>query len=365
MKKNLHLVPGINAGGIERVIERYISNYENMHHPMVDQVFIKHDIVDGLLTKKFREKGFKVYTIKSKSDNILFFTINFIKILLIERPSSIHIHQNFSSWFPLIISYLLRIKIRVIHSHQYYSKQKTITKILNKIYSISWIFATHKLACSKEAGQWMYGKNKFTILPNSMNINKFKFNHEIRNSLREKYKLNNKFVVGHIGRYSTQKNHFFLIDVFNSLLKNDKPNSHLIIVGEGEKETEIKNYVKKLKISNFVSFLEPRNDIYKFYNAFDVFFLPSLWEGLGIVAIESQINGLTTVVSDILPKALEKSENLRKISLESDINTWSNSLFLNINQKRAESFSHFVRSEFDSIESDTKKLYEIYLGHTI
>ncbi len=365
MKKNLHLVPGIDGGGIERVLERYISILEKMNLKGVDQVFIKHDIIDGLLTKKFKEKGFNVYTIKSKRKNIISFTLNFIRILKKEGPSSVHIHLNYASWYPLLISYFIGIKTRIIHSHQYYPNEKIITKIFNKIFSFIWIFATHKLACSNEAGRWMYGKSKFIILPNSMVINDFKFNTNFRKSIRNKFNLSDKFVVGHIGRYSLQKNQIFLLDVFNRLLKINQLNAHLFIIGHGEKEMEIKNYVEELKISKFVTFLKPRNDINKFYNAFDVFFLPSLFEGLGIVAVESQINGLTTVVSDILPKDLEVTQNLRKISLESSLEEWANALYLNTNIKRKTSYKYFLETKFNSINDYAKKLYEIYLNQPI
>ena len=153
------------------------------------------------------------------------------------------------------------------------------------------------MCCSELAGRWLFGdkaydSGKVYLLNNAIDLDKFKYNESLRKEKRKELGIGeDTLVIGHIGRFVAQKNHTFLIDIFNELHKKNH-NSLLLLVGQGPLKEEIENKVKELKLNDSVRFLGQRNDANELYQAFDVFCLPSLYEGLPVVGVEAQATGL-------------------------------------------------------------------------
>ena len=151
-------------------------------------------------------------------------------------------------------------------------------------------------------------------MPNHISYEEFKFDFELRNELRKQYKVEDKFVIGMIGRLEIEKNHIYILKQLNKLIFFNNF-IHLFIIGSGNLNKKLLKYVKKNHLQDYVSILESRSDIFKYYSLFDIFLLPSIYEGFGIVGLEAQVNGLKTLCSTNVPKDIKVSNKIEFIKL--------------------------------------------------
>lgn len=286
------------------------------------------------------------------------FLKEFKKLCLKEKFDIVHSNVNLLSVFPLYAAKKAKIKVRIAHSHSTSNKKEWKKNIFKNILKpFSKIFATDYFACSELAGRYQFGNKTFdkglvTIINNAIEVDKFKFNEKVRKKIRKEFDINDStLVVGHIGRFVDQKNHTFLIDIFNEVQK-EKEDSILLLAGEGPLQDMIKEKVKSLELEDKVLFLGQRSDAKDLYQGMDVFVLPSLYEGLGMVAIEAQVSGLPCVVSTEVPLEVEVSNNV--IFLKFD-DVWKNDI-INVD---------LLRKSFDiidyKIEICVNKLESFYL----
>ena len=218
--------------------------------------------------------------------------------------------------------------------------------------------STHNLACSIDAGKWLYGDHNFVVFKNAIDTEKFSFNQMSRTTLRDKLSIeNDDIIVGHVGRFDTQKNHDFLIDVFAVLVDCNK-RFKLALIGEGKLKKNIVEKVKQYNIENNVMFLGQKEDVYLYYNLFDMFVLPSLFEGLGIVAIEAQNNGLPCVLSDRVPCEAVLTDSTYRIRLDKAL--WVDKI-TSIDLKRNKKGCEEVKKEGYDIKTEAHRLEDYYL----
>lgn len=268
----------------------------------------------------------------------------------------VHCHVYNSGAFILHVAKKYGVKNRILHSHATVSSDKVINRIINSfLIPIARKNATHYFACSDLAGKFLFKNSKFTVINNAINIEQYKFNLSERKRIRKELNIENDFVIGNIGRLCKQKNQLFLFKVFLELNK-DNINSKLLIIGNGVLEKKLKEFVIKNNMCEKVLFLGARNDVEKMYNAMDVFCLPSLYEGLPVVGVEAQCNGLPCVFSDSITKEVRINDNVIFIDLKDEISNWKNAILKN---KMRESLS-VEKNKFD-INIECKKLEEIYL----
>lgn len=306
-KKILEITGSLNCAGIETLLVNVLKKIDRSKFN-IDFLVVadkKYFYTDDVL-----KCGSKIYTYPFKKVYkflIPFFFLKEIFVLLQNKYDAVHCHFYFSSGIVLFLAWLCGVKKRIVHSHtereMFAPKifKKLFTKIMQKIIDV---FATEKIACSQNAGIALYGeKTDFKIVNNGIDVEQFKFDSQIRENTRKKLNTEDSFVLGHIGRFVELKNHDFIIDIFNEILKH-KNNSVLLLVGEGPLEREIKEKVKILKIEDKVKFLGVRNDVNEIYQAMDAFLLPSSFEGLPVVGIEAQTAGLPCFFSDKISKEL-------------------------------------------------------------
>ena len=163
------------------------------------------------------------------------------------------------------------------------------------------------------------------ILPNAIDPERFKFSEVSRKEIRKRYGIkDDDFVIGHVGRFYPQKNHDFLIDVFYEIRKQ-RANAKLLLLGDGPLQDKIRQKINSLGIADSVIFAGLQKDPAPFYSAMDVFCFPSLWEGLGIVLLEAQYNGLPCVVSEVIPKEVLISNFLTYTTFDAD--EWKRNTF--------------------------------------
>jgi glycosyltransferase involved in cell wall biosynthesis len=210
----------------------------------------------------------------------------------------------------------------------------------------------------------MFGKRmtkykKVIIIANGVDTQKFTFDEKVRNNYRSLMKLEDKFVIGHIGRFAYVKNHDFLIDIFSEIIKLN-PESVLLLIGQGDLEREIRDKVERLGLAYCVRFLGVRNDVHKLLQAMDVFLLPSLYEGLPVVGVEAQASGLSMVVSDAVTEEAKVLNSFAFMSLKQSAEEWAQTILKYRNgYERRNTLDEIIGAGFDAtrVADELEKFY--------
>lgn len=318
---NVMIIPtnGFGLDGISSCIMNYYRGFD--HRVIKVSLIVPKIICEENIFYKLEEEFIKnkdsVYKLERKY--ILKYIVSIINIIKKNNINIIHIHGSSSLMtIELIAAFLAGVKVRIVHSHNTTCEHKIIHKLLITPFNI---LSTHRLACGKEAGEWLFNRKEFRVLKNGINIEKFRLNKENRELLREKYQLNGKCVIGHVGGFNEQKNQKFLIDVFNEL---KKLNSHykLICIGDGHTKSEIEKYIKDLELKDIL-LLGRRDDVSELLDMVDIMILPSLYEGLPVVAIEWQAKGIPSYVSDNITKEIAFSDHVKFLNLNLGAKKWA------------------------------------------
>lgn len=271
----------------------------------------------------------------------------------------IHCHAPNFGAIVMPIAKKYGIKVRITHSHVNKSGETFIKNIRNYVMSLVCVyFSNYYFACSTSAAEMLFKNKEYIVINNAIDLEKFKFSNKKRKELRKKLNIDNKFVIGEFGRLCSQKNQFFILKIFNEYL-NKNQNSILLLAGDGPLETSLKMKVEEMGLSNKVIFLGSVNNIYDYYNVLDFFVLPSTYEGLGIVLIEAQANGLHCLASNkVIPPEAKVSKLLEFVSLDKSPKEWSNKI---IECERVNIIKEIEENGFD-IKQESNKLFELYLN---
>ena len=233
--------------------------------------------------------------------------------------------------YPLLVAKYVGIPMRVLHSHNTGDEKRSLLRfVLSKINMyLANTSLTHRWACSRLAGNWMFGNHEFTVIHDAVDLSKFYYDEKTREDVRKELKLDDYYIIGNVARFSYQKNHEFLINLFREWVKIC-PKSKLLLVGSSTGNAEHNDYywnlahdlVERYSLKDKVIFLGMREDVARLYQAMDCMILPSRFEGLSMVAIESQAASLPFLCSDVLPEEANISENFHMLSLKKDIKEW-------------------------------------------
>ena len=219
-------------------------------------------------------------------------------------------------------------------------------------------------ACSMKAAAFVYGEHNLgnvKILKNGIRVHDYQFDEQKRINVRKKYSINNSdFVIGHVGRFSPEKNHRFLVHVFHELLKKE-PNSRLMLVGSGVYMKQIENLVDELGIATHVVFVGYQEDVASFLQAMDVFCFPSKHEAFGMAALEAQASGLPAVVSDVLPPEIKQTDCVTFLSLEQTEADWADALLKYRHHYRKDQTESILKSGYD-IDSTASQVRDLYFS---
>ncbi len=316
-------------GGVDAVIMNY---YRNIDRSKVQFDFIVDSDSKFIPRDEIESLGGRIYIVPPYQ-KLGKYIPALIKLFKQNKYQIVHSNINTLSVFPLFAAKKAGVPIRIAHSHSTAAKGETKKNILKYILRpFSKVFATHYVACSEYAGEWLFGKKamesgKVTIFNNAIDLNKFKFDENVRNEVRKELGIEDKFVIGHVGRLCFQKNQEFLIDIFEEVHRRD-PNSVLLLIGDGEDREKIENRIKDI---HGVFLLGNRNDVDRMYQAMDVFIFPSKYEGLGNVVVEAQVCGVPVIVSDNVPEVVRISDGVVFLSLSADIKIWAEKALNNVN----------------------------------
>lgn len=226
-------------------------------------------------------------------------------------------------------------------------KEKTINAILRPVLNLA---ANVKLAPSMLAAEFTFGKyhahRDVHLIHNGVDLDIFRFDYEHRRNIREEFSLQDKLVVGHIGRFHKQKNHRFLLDVFQEI-HNQQPNAVLLLVGTGELEDQLRKQVNALSLDNSVIFTGQRFDIPQLLSAMDVFVFPSFHEGMPNTVIEAQATGLPCVIADTITKEANITGLVQYLSLEQPPEIWADMALSVLAEERVDTSSSFLAQGYD------------------
>jgi glycosyltransferase EpsF len=358
-----HIMGKMMSGGVESVVMNY---YRHINRELVQFDFIIDEDSTIVPYDEIESFSGKIHKIPPYQKPIIYHKA-LVKLFQEYNYSIVHSHINSMSVFPLFAAKCAKVPVRIAHSHSTAGKGEFIKNIIKyTLRPFAKIFPTHYCACSEHAGRWLFGNKlydsgKVMLVRNAIDISKFTFDPQIRQVMRVELDIADKFVIIHVGRFMKQKNHSFLIDIFSQICKHDN-NSILLLVGEGELEHKIRDKVERLGITKHVLFLGVRNDVDRLLQAADVFVLPSLYEGLSIVAIEAQATGLWVVASEEIPKEAKISEVITYISLSQPPEKWAETIITSSKQyNRATPTQNIYKSGYD-ICYETEALKDYYMS---
>lgn len=311
--------------------------------------------------QRVKQSGCKVISIPYRKTNIIKYFFFLYRYLVKEKIDIIHVHGSSAIMsIELIAARLAGCKVRIAHSHNTTCEHQRIDKFLRPFFNIAY---TEAFACGYEAGKWMFGNRNFIVIPNGRDIKRYEYNAINRINFREKLKVpSDALVVGHVGRFNVQKNHEYLIRIFEELYANNK-NVYLVLVGTGEKIDEIRNRVEKSMVRNNVIFTGEINNVSEYLSAFDVMLLPSLYEGLPMVVIEWQIAGLPCIVSDTVTNECAITPLVKFKSLKDSPAEWARDIqgiALSDRNSNKETIFNSIRKAGYDIKLGAKKLRELY-----
>lgn len=363
---------GEKFGGVSSMIYNIYQN--------IDQNLIQFDFVAPSTTsfEIFREEieksGGRIIELKSTGfflkRKIQFFH-RFYKLLKTNQYDVIHCNSG-SVFFNLqvaTIAKICKIKKIIVHSHNAGNDNRIKITAGNNIKWLLPYVTTDFFSCSMKASEFMFPEkilndHKHLIIKNGVEIDRFKFNQNVREEIRSLFNLDKDLTILHVGRFTNQKNHEKLIEIFNEIQKINK-SSKLLLVGEGELESTIKQKVIDLSLVEKVLFLGFRQDIPNLMSASDIFLLPSKYEGLPVVGIEAQTNGLKCFFSDAITDEINLFSNRNEfISLDEDSKYWAEKIM-----KMSLSNDYTDRTEYAiqvsdkgySLESVGEIIQELYL----
>lgn len=324
MIRILQVVNDMHRAGLETMLMNY---YRNIDRTKIQFDFLTHRPNKSDYDDEIISLGGKVYYAPRLYPQNYPKYFKWMKKFFAEHPEYkiIHSHIDTMSYLPLKAAKKAGVPVRIAHSHNT-SIDKDFKYPL-KMYFRSRIngVVTDRLACGREAGEFLFKNKSFKVIPNAVDADIFLFDAHLREKKRRELGLENNLVVGHVGRLSYQKNHKFLIRIFDALIKKE-PAAKLVLVGVGEKEQEIREQVKALGLDKSVIFLGNRSDVSELYQAMDVFVLPSLFEGIPVVGVEAQFADLPCLFSDKTPDEVKFNVRTKFIGLDKSPEFWANEI---------------------------------------
>ena len=313
----------MNGGGVEQVVMNY---YRHIDRSLVQFDFLVCEGSGMVPSGEIEAMGGRVY-MAPHYKQLPRYMHELERLFRRERWPIVHSHVNALSVFPLCAAERAGVPVRIAHSHSTSGKGETVKNVVKSVLRrFSNVFPTHRMACSRYAGEWLFGKGaEFEVVYNAIDLSHFYFDSRVRADVRVELSLSDdQLVIGHVGRFMPQKNHRFLVEAFAELARL-RPDAILLLVGSGEDEAAARGWAVKFGVADRVRFLGQRDDVDRLYQAFDVFCLPSLYEGLGLVAVEAQASGLPCFLSDRVPREADVTGTVRFLSID-DPRVWADAL---------------------------------------
>lgn len=349
---------GLIYDGITSVITSYLGRMDRNGLEIYVAATIRvHSDIKAEITKL----GCRIIDFPSRRTDTKSYVLELSKFIRSNKIEVVHAHGNSGTLaIEMVAAWLGGCKKRIVHSHNTKCDQVKADKLLRPVFKV---FYTDALACGTEAGRWLYGNRPFMVLKNGRDIDLFAYNSKMRNEMRQRYNMNDNLIIGHVGGFFEQKNHTFLVKVFREIQKIE-PDAKLFLIGEGPLKTELEDQTSD--ISDSVVYIGTTNRVADYLQMFDGMLLPSLFEGLPLVAIEWQISGLPCLFADTVTKECAVTDTVEFLSLNDSPEVWAKKLLSKINKCKRLPDSikakQCVKEAGFDISDNAALLRKLYLG---
>lgn len=309
-----------NIGGIETFVMSYYRR--------LAQMGIVFDFIDtygdGLaFSDEIESLGGKIFTIPNYKKHPFIAKKLMLNIIRENKYECVHIHMLSAANLLPLKAALKAGSVAIVHAHNNNTHGFLRTVMHNMNVGRLRRLSEVRLSCGKEAGDWLYGKYPFRVIPNAIDAEKFSFSESNRHAIREKIGISAEdFVIGFVGRLSTQKNPFYLIDILSAVKTDSTRPVKMLVVGEGELKEKVEKYAQEKGVVDDLVFAGRQNDMAPWYSAMDCFVLPSLYEGFVIVGIEAQANGLRCFMSEQVPHEINITGTVKFLPLIKPASNW-------------------------------------------
>lgn len=325
MIRILQVVNAADRGGAETLA---MNIYRIIDRNQIQFDFTNHNGTPAAYDSEIKSLGGRIlYLPKFKGYNYFHYTKAWRRLFR-EHPEYeiIHIHNYNIAGIVANVARKMGVKVIITHAHSTQLNMSVIRKIAFYFLHHSMMKnTTHFFSCGRKAATFLFGRmSHYTLIPNAIDVASFKFNKEARCKIRNSFGIEeNVTVYGHVGTFRTPKNHDFLINIFVEIIKR-QPNSKLIMVGSGELLPSIRDKVERLNLSDKIIFAGQQLNVSEWLSAFDVFVMPSLWEGFPVSVVEAQCAGLPCAISDCIDHDTDLTGKVKFISLDSLPMEWAN-----------------------------------------
>ncbi|OIQ73283.1 putative glycosyltransferase EpsF [mine drainage metagenome] len=332
--KVLHVVPALEAGGIETLLSNILESFDRNKFEFS---FITHKGT-GLIFEKLISST-NIYVVCPKRVSFFEHVKGFLRVINRNKFDIIHIHQGNSSLVSLLLAWFSCIKIRIVHCHSCDAYNSFFNKIKFRINSnLINLLGTTFVACSNEAAVNQFGerlviKNKVWIMKNAINLEQFHHDSKVAIKYRNELHIKEKYIIGMIARFSLEKNHDFSLSVFEEIARLSE-DFHFVFIGDGVLLDSFKVRVSHSSISEKITFLGNRDDVAGLLSVFDAILIPSLSEGFGIVAVEAQACGIMCFVANNLSRDICLTDLVRYLSLDAGPEYWCNEILRSLPYKK-------------------------------
>lgn len=357
--KVLMVVNGMTMGGIENFLMNIVRNIDRSKFYIE---FLYCDTKDGYFDKELTEREIKYTKITSRSAGFKKHLKELKEFFKINEFDAVHI--NYSNALCITVARAAKkagVKNIIVHSHNSKSSAK-VQKIHNLVKNFLPLYANKFCACSQVAAEWMFSKRicrsgKVQIVKNAIDVEKFCFKPAYRDEIKMEFNIEDKVVIGHIGRFIEQKNHKFLIDIFERYhSKNEE--SVMLLLGDGGLMAETVEYVKSRGLESSVIFAGVRDDIPRLLSAMDAFVMPSLFEGLPVTLVEAQASGLKVLASDSITKEVDLTDLIEYFSLSETAQDWADKISMASDNR--EKYSQMIAQSGFGIQEELRIIENIY-----
>ncbi len=358
MIRVLQIVTYMGRGGLETMLMNY---YRHIDRNRVQFDFLVHRDFEADYDQEILGLGGRIYHVS----RLVPWSRSYrkeLKDFFHEHPEYriVHVHQDCLSSVALQCAKECGVPIRIAHSHS--SSAVKNLKYPIKLHYMKRIpkYATHMFACGKQAGDWMFSGDKYQIIRNAIDTEKYQYVSDVEKQICSEFGLDEKVIIGHVGNFTPAKNHMFLLEVFQEILKR-KPEARLLLVGGGEGMNLVREKVKNMGIQDKIIFTGIRSDVNRLMQAMNVFVFPSLYEGLPVTMIEAQASGLPCIISDNVSDECIVIRNLvSSISLEESPAQWAERILQQSYRGHENHIKEIKEAGYD-ISTEAQKLERFYL----
>lgn len=342
--------------GISNVAKNY---YLYQNHKKLQMDLLTINDIPLSLKNEIEYNGDQSYVFNYRNRNPIKYIKNLSGLVKVNKYDVVHIHGNSNTMFVDLWGAMLGgCKTRIAHSHNTKCDHPFINMLLRPLFQMSY---TGAFACGEEAGEWLFKKGEATIIANGVDLERFTLKEDYRKQYKKELRVENRLVIGHVGRFSVQKNHHKLLSIFESIKKRN-PNVSLLMWGEGELMEEARGQAKK--IGGDIRFMGTSNEIEKCLHAVDIILFPSIYEGLPLFLVEAQAMGLPCLLSNTVSPMTKITKYVFYEELEACDEAWAKEVLriasISKVEDNAKSAHEAIRSAGYDIRIKAGELIDVY-----